>query len=472
MDRTHSQVVVAAFWAYLLVAVDLSCDAFQNQRVRGVGLSESHSHPVVFDRRHQVVLSLSSREGRPKAKAAKKKKAKKQEPSEVAVTVASDDKELYTGPTVELPDILNFDLTGGRPGAIIETEEQLKRKEEIFQEIESGERTYPEFFSDYGTLDEELEAEYDNDDPDAIDASTLGQWDITDLEARFDYEWDPLTNKDPNVIEDNTDFVKETEKDEEGVEVGYDPMFGPSNPIDTRTKLGAMDSYMIDDKTRNDDILPPQFPEGDLEIEYNADVVKFRKSMDIIETYTDEFLPDTMRVPRHVAKWYGYPEPMKYPQKEYTNNRYTKLGKLTNFDAMTPFDARTRAVELARAKNAEWMPEGTSLEWHKAQRKVYEEYGTLVGSLKKGECDPDIVELIQPALRVLGSCAELLSIELGTVFRFHYHGLIKNKFGMECWTETLIRDCGVEVTGVIFETGFRKRDPAYDGGDPYHKPIF
>ena len=39
--------------------------------------------------------------------------------------------------------------------------------------------------------------------------------------------------------------------------------------------------------------------------------------------------------------------------------------------------------------------------------------------------------------------------------------------GMACWTETLIRECGVEVTGVVFETGFRSRDPAYDGGDPY-----
>jgi hypothetical protein len=54
------------------------------------------------------------------------------------------------------------------------------------------------------------------------------------------------------------------------------------------------------------------------------------------------------------------------------------------------------------------------------------------------------------------------------VFRFHYHGLMKNKFGMQCWTESLLQECGVPVTGVIFETGFRRRDPAYDGGDPYY----
>jgi len=45
---------------------------------------------------------------------------------------------------------------------------------------------------------------------------------------------------------------------------------------------------------------------------------------------------------------------------------------------------------------------------------------------------------------------------------------MKNKYGMSCWTETLIRDCGVNVTGVVFETGFRARDPAYDGGFAYH----
>ena len=483
--------MAAAFWAYLLIAVDLSCDAFQNHGIRGLGLSQQRrSHPVIVGRHQQLVLSLSSSEGGSKAKAAKKRAAKKatkkatkkkvstkkKAAAKKAVAsgaaVGGGDGNAYTGPTVELPDILNFDLTGGRPGAIIESEDQLQRKEEIFGEIESGSRKYPAWFKDYGTSEEDEDAEYDNDDPDAIDASTLGQWDIHDLEVKYDYEWDPEKDPDPNIIEDTTDFVQETEKDEEGIEVGYDPLFGPSNPIDTRAKLGAMDSYMIDDRTRNDDILPPQFPDGDLEIDYNADVVKFRKSLDIIETYTDEFLPENLKVPRHVAKWHGYPEPMKYPPKEYSNNRFTKLGKLTNFDAMTPFDAKTRAVELARAKNSEWMPEGSSEAWHKAQRKSYDDHGTLVGSLRKGECDPDIVEVIQPALRILGSSAELLSIELGTVFRFHYHGLIKNKFGMECWTETLIRDCGVDVTGVIFETGFRKRDPAYDGGDAYYAPTF
>lgn len=375
--------------------------------------------------------------------------------------------EPWMGPQVAIPDILNFDLTGGRPGAIIESEQDLARKAQIFQEIEAGVRKYPEWLEEYGYLQEELVSEYDIDDPEAIDASTLGSYDITDLQAKFDHEWDPETDMDPNIILDTTGFVQETEKDEEGIEVGYDPMFGPSNPVDTRTKTGVRESYMIDQTTRDDSMLTPQFPLGDLEVQENEEFVTFRKSLDIIESYVDEFLPD-MVIPRHVATWHGAPDPMKYPPKPYTNNRFTPPEKLTNFDAMDPYAARTRAVELARSNNAEWLPDGVSQSWHMEQRRPYEEVGTLVGTLRQGVCDPTIVESIQPALKILGSCAELLSIEQGTVFRFHYHGLIKNKYGMACWTETLIRDCGVDVTGVVFETGFRARDPAYDGGDPYY----
>jgi hypothetical protein len=223
---------------------------------------------------------------------------------------------------------------------------------------------------------------------------------------------------------------------------------------------------MINKETKDEKQLTPQFYEGDPEIAFNEDFVKLRKSLDVIETYVDEFLPD-LTIPRHVATWHGYPEVLSYPKKNYTNNRFTKEGDLTNFDAMDPYRARRRAIELARAKNAEWLPEGVSHAWHQDQRRIYDERGTIVGTLREGEIDPDIAELIQPALKVLGSGAILLSIEQDTVFRFHYHGLMKHKHGMAAWTETLIRDCGVEVTGVIFETGFRARDPAYDGGDPY-----
>ena len=382
---------------------------------------------------------------------------------------------VWYGPKPRDPDILDFDLTGGRPGAIIETEEELEYKQEIFDDIDS--RKYPKWTKDYGFLEEDANVQYDTDDPDAIDAATLGQYDITDLRTKFDWEWDPRTDADPNLLEnqkyDEVDrirkYLPETEKDEDGIEVGYNPLYGPSNPVDERTILGIRESYIVDEETRNDEMVPPQFYPDDPEISFNEDIIKYRRSLDIIETYQDIFLPENMPVPKNAAKWYGYPEQLKYPAKNYTNNRYTKVEDLTNFDEMTPFRARQRAVELARATNAEWMPDGVSQAWHTEQRRPYEEVGTIVGTLRKGECDPDLVEAIQPALKVLGSCAKLLSIENdGTVFRFHYHGLMKNKYGMSCWTETLIRDCGVEVTGVIFETGFRARDPWYDGGEPYH----
>ncbi|KAG7342988.1 hypothetical protein IV203_020933 [Nitzschia inconspicua] len=385
---------------------------------------------------------------------------------------------IWYGPRARAPDILDFDLTGGRPGAIIESFEELDKKAQIMRELEENTRKYPPWVAqDYGFFEEELAAEYDNDDPDAIDAATLGQYDITDLEAKFEWEWDPEKDPDPNLVEsqqyDDMDrpirYLKETPKDEEGIEIGFDSFFGPSNPIDERTQIGTKDSYMIDEATRDEDLLTREFFPGDPEVAYNEEVIRYRRSLDIIETYQDEFLPADMPVPRHVAKWYGYPEMIRYPEKNYTNNRYTKLEDLTNFDEMTPHQARVRAVELARANNAEWMPDGVSQAWHLAQRRPYEEVGTLVGTLRKGEADPELVDAIQPALKILGSCVDLLSIENdGTVFRFHYHGLMKNKYGMSCWTETLIRDCGVEVTGVIFETGFRSRDPAYDGGDPYY----
>ena len=371
------------------------------------------------------------------------------------------------------------DLTGGRPGAIIESEEELARKQEIFDELERGDREYDaRTMADYGTLQEDLETPYDIDDPTAMDAATLGTWTIRDLQSRFPYEWDPEnpTDRDPNMVEleqAGARFKPGVDVGEDGIDVGYDPMFGQSNPQDERTILGTMESYMIDDKTKDESLLPDQFPPGDLEIDYNQDVVKFRRSLDIIETYTDEFLPATMQVPRHVAKWHGYPEPMSYPHKNETNNRFLEdTPNPTDWSKLDPWRARRKAVELARAQNADWLPPGKSQQWHASKRAPYEKIGTLVGTLRPGPIDESLREQIQPALDVLGSCVDLLSIEgeEQTVYRFHYYGLMKNRHGMSCWAETMIRDCGVEVTGVVFETGFRRRDQAYEGGDCWYPP--
>mmetsp|Transcript_11227 Transcript_11227/g.13554 ORF Transcript_11227/g.13554 Transcript_11227/m.13554 type:complete len:425 (+) Transcript_11227:113-1387(+) len=377
----------------------------------------------------------------------------------------------------ERPKVELQDLTGGRPGSIIETEEELERKEEIFAELESGERSYEDAqakIDDYGDPDEDIDgALFDIDDPNALDSSTLGVYNIFDLKSKFDYEWTPESgDPDPNLLDPSLDYVKEPEKTEDGIEFGWDPIFGSSNPIDTRTVTTPVDSYMIDDKTRDDSLLEPLFPPNDPEISFNEDIVKFRKSMKVIDTFIDPFVGEELPAPRHVAKWHGYPEQMAFPEKNYTNNRFTAPEDLTDFDAMTPHRARVRAVELARAKNAEWLPEGVSEKWHQDQRQPYENHGTLVGTLKKADyIDEEKVAEIQPALDVLKSSVELLSIENdGTVFRFAYHGLMKNKFGMAAWTETLIRDLGVECTGVVFETGFRKRDPIHDGGFGWYGP--
>lgn len=382
-----------------------------------------------------------------------------------------DDTPFYPIPR-KIDEELLGDLTGGRPGAIIESEEQLVTKQRILDEIDDGNRVYPDWMKDYGNFAEDEEAEWDIDDPNLLDASKIGTWTIQDLNSKFPYEWDPNSGvPDPNKLElgkEGVRYVAQNEMDDDGVEVGYDPIFGPSNPIDTRTVLGAVDSYMIDDKTRDDSMIAPQFQPDDPEIEFNEDIVQFRKSMDVMETYTDLFLPDTMEIPRHTAKWHGYPEQTFLEPKNYTNNRFTETP--TDFDAMTPFRARQRAVELARSQNAEWLPPGVAEKWHQEQRQPYTNYGTLVGTLKKGISDPDLVEQIQPALQVLGSCVDLLETIDGTIYRFAYHGLMKNKHGMKAWTESLLVDCGVEVTGVVFETGFRKRDPIYDGGDAYYGP--
>jgi hypothetical protein len=372
-----------------------------------------------------------------------------------------------------------FDLTGGRPGAIIETEEQLALKAIMLAEIDDGTRSFGPaqdlLLQDYGELQQDVESEYDIDDPDLLDAATIGTWTIQDLRSKFEYEWDPNSGEpDPNLVSMNQPgvrYVETNEIDDDGVEVGYDPVFGPSNPVDTRTQMGARDSYMISEDTANDEMLTPQFQAGDLEIEYNEQVVQFRKSLDIVESYVDPFLPADMEIPRHVARWHGYPDQMFFEPKNYTNNRFTDPDQRIDYDAMDPYRARKKAVQQARAKNAEWMPAKVSLEWHRAQRQPYEEYGTSVGTLRRGECDAQLVETIQPALAVLGSCVELLSIDQeNSVYRFHYHGLMKNRHGMSCWAETLLRDCGVTVSGVVFETGFRRRDAPYDGGDPWYGP--
>lgn len=349
-----------------------------------------------------------------------------------------------------------------------ETDAQIRDR--ILAEIDGGLRRYDDSdvdLSDYGDPEDELVD--DDDDDGAIDAATLGQWDERDFAGKYDYEWDPAAgDADPNDLDPQFEYVKEIPRDEEGNEVGYDPVFGHSNPIDGRTILNPPDSYVIDEKTRDDRLVPQDFPDGDPELQSNAEIIAFRKGLGQIETYVDPFLK--AEVPRHTAKWHGYAEQLSYPERDYMNNRFTKPEDRTDFDALGPALARKVAVQMARAKNNEWLPAGTSREYHARKTAIYKEKGVITGSTLPGEIDADTAERIRPALDVLGDIVELLSIEADTVFRFKYHGLIKNKRGMEAWAGVLIRNCDVDCTGVVFETGHRKRDPYYDGGDHWYGP--
>jgi len=346
------------------------------------------------------------------------------------------------------------------------TEEEMA--ERILAEIRDGTRKYPDWYYEEFQEEEIDDVGDDDDDDDALDPETLGVIEESDYEIKIQHEFDLKEgDPDPNQLDPYFEHITEMEVDEDGVEVMYDPVKGRSNPFDERTIVTPCDSYIIDDLTRDDSKVPPEFHKGDLEIKYNADIKSYRKSLKIIQTYVDPFLD--MEMPRDVALWHGYPEEEGYEEKPEHINRFTDPKDMTDFEAMSPGRARIKAVELARAKNNEWLPEGKSAQIHNAKTDIYREKGLLVGSLQKGEIDEKVVERMKPALDILGNVVDLLETN-GTVFRFHYYGLIKNKRGMAAWTELLIRDCGVECTGVVFETGWRKRDPYYDGGDHFYGP--
>lgn len=389
--------------------------------------------------------------------------------------MATKTQEKFPGPPpVALPDISNFLKEDEED----DTEELKSRADAIQEEMDSGTRQYPEWVTeDYGesALNDPFGLD-DDDDPDALDPNELGQWSKADVQDKFDYEWDPLNSKtpDPNLLDPNVKHVTQPEMDDDGVEVGYDPIFGPSNPIDTRTIVEAPDSYMVAEETRDDAMVPRIFPKDDLELDFNKDITEFRKSLGIIETYVDPWLK--MEVPKNVARWHGYPEDEKFPAKPYTNNRFTKPEDRTPFETFTKHKARKIAVQLARAKNNEWLPDGTSQAYLSKTTESFLKYKTLVGTTQKGDCDEALVQTMQPALKVLGSVVDLLETIVNDdgniVLRFHYHGLIKNKAGMAAWAEVLLREeCGLDnVTGIIFEAGTRKRDPYYDGGDHWCGP--
>lgn len=297
--------------------------------------------------------------------------------------------------------------------------------------------------------------DYDDDnDDDAIDSDTLGIYSEEDFKGKTDFEWDE--GVDPNDLDPTLEYYTENPVDEEGVQKGWDPLYGPSNPFDERTIITPVESYMIAASSRDNRLVEPMFKSiDDPENAFNEEVTHLRKEMKIIDTFVDPWL--NMEVPRNVAPWHGYHQPLSFPRKDFMNNRFTKPEDKTDFTQLDPYRARQKAIELARSNNNEWLPEGYSQEYKRKKVAGFHRLNCLAGSLKEGEKDPAIVEAIQPCLKVLGDAATLLSIQ-ETVFRFRYYGPMKNRRGIENWTKTMIRDCGVNCTGVLFETGGRKKD--------------
>lgn len=396
---------------------------------------------------------------------------------------------------------------------LIETSEQRETRLQMTEEIESGKRKLPEWTNEFGETDQELEERSEmekiegyGDLVQGIDPLTIGKTTTEDLEGPSIYDWEPEETEDPNIIDDKSNYYQEkldgpywrdrqkkfTKKLREEIEQrrqqellelnildcgpyeyedseSDDDMMTYYAAFDERTKVGVTESYMVDPKSRPTGKRSPleeQFHSNDSELKEQEEFFDIRNSMRLIETYNDPFLPN-VTLPAHVATWHGYPEKRSYPPKPYTNNRFTKPENLTNYDALGPFRARKTAVEMARSRNPEWLSKEDSEEWHMKRREPLQRVGSLVGTFEKGDCDPVLVEKIQPALKLFGNVVELLEIIDGRIYRFKFYGPIRNRYGMSCWMKHEMEEqCGVKVDNVIFETGSRVRDKI-DGGDPY-----
>jgi len=308
----------------------------------------------------------------------------------------------------------------------------------------------------------------DPDDYDNVYSEQLGTWNDDDLNCKSKYDFVELSETDPNLLQPDLEYIENPEVDDDGVELGWDPMYGPSNPFDKRTIVTPVESYIIDPKCSDPAMVAPKFKNMDQdenpEVNLDQHVTQVRKDMKLIESYTDPWLNES--VPRNIAPWYGHPE-KEFPKKDFMNNRFTKPEDKTDFTVLDPYRARKKAMEMARSRNNEWLPDGVSQAQKLKRNAIFKEKEVLVGSLKKGEIDEAVMEQIQPALKIFGNSVELLQINKGDtfqVFRFHYKAAMKNRRGMAAWMGVLIRDCDVECTGVVFEIGGRERD--YNDGPP------
>lgn len=101
-----------------------------------------------------------------------------------------------------------------------ETDAQILDR--ILYEIDTGsyctfDTTDTQLLPAYGDPEDDALLTEEDDDPTAIDASTLGQWDASDFEAKFDYEWDPNAGEtDPNIRDPRYTYVSTIEVDNDG----------------------------------------------------------------------------------------------------------------------------------------------------------------------------------------------------------------------------------------------------------------
>jgi len=246
----------------------------------------------------------------------------------------------------------------------------------------------------------------------------------------------------------------------------YQNYFQVETPtIDTCTIITPCDSFALEDEYIDTLFVKDYFDSDDIEYEFQKNVTNFRKSLKNIDTYYDPFLK--MDIPRKSLKWHGYPDRKKYPIQSPLVNQFTKMKNKTDFKNVLPQVSRFKSMEISRKKNNEWLTFDTSQQYHDNKRKPYEKYNITIGTLYK---DPNlkIPSNIKPVLEVLGNTVELLEILQDNIYRFHYYGLIRNKKGIAAWTKNMLLDVGLNCTHVIMETGLRRRDHMYEGGNSWY----
>ena len=136
-----------------------------------------------------------------------------------ADATSPDFKEEVASPGVEtLREFLTYSDYGIR-----KLQDQRRRGEAIRADIDDGKRDMPAYYYE-DFVEEEEDRE---DDPNVIVVDEWGSWDERDLAGPpMAGDWDPEKDPNPNDLDPEFEYVTEIPKNEEGVEEGYDPMFG------------------------------------------------------------------------------------------------------------------------------------------------------------------------------------------------------------------------------------------------------